>query len=210
MRCAALGDHAAEQAVRPWRAEQSGDAEATRRLAGDGDLARVAAEAFDVVAHPLERGNLVENAVDARVRELRAKALEVRESQRAEAVVDGYRHDVAVGGETRAVVPRYGALAVAVAAAVDPHQYGTPAVVQGRCLHLQRQAVLVPADRGRIGHATACDLRRGGAELAGVAHTRPGLKGLRGPEPAWTDWRCGVRNAGEQQDILLRATLHSP
>ena len=49
---AALGDGPVEQPGRGRRAEQRADAHAARRLAEDRDVAGVAAEARDVVAHP--------------------------------------------------------------------------------------------------------------------------------------------------------------
>ena len=53
--------------------------------------------ARDVVAHPLERADLVEDAEVARAGELRAEDLvEVQEAERAEPVVDAHDHDVAV------------------------------------------------------------------------------------------------------------------
>ena len=58
----ALQDRAAEQALGPRHREQRADAHRTGGLAGDGHRVRVAAERRDVVAHPLERRDLVEQA----------------------------------------------------------------------------------------------------------------------------------------------------
>ena len=61
----------------------------TRRLAEDRDVVRVAAERGDVVTHPLQCGDLVEQRDVARAREAVVEMVEVREAERAEPVVDG-------------------------------------------------------------------------------------------------------------------------
>ena len=54
-------------------AEQRADAVRARRLAEDRDVVGIAAEPGDAVAHPLERGDLVEDARVARARERRRR-----------------------------------------------------------------------------------------------------------------------------------------
>ena len=203
---AALRYGAREETLRPRRPEERRDAEAAGRLSCDGDPRRVAAEAGDVVPHPLERRDLVQDAVHAGGGELGAEARQVGEAQRPQAIVDGDGDDVAVRGEALPVVPGHGALAGPVAAAMDPHEYRAPPVVERRRLHVQRQAVLVPARWDGIGHSPGRDLRRSGAELARVAHAAPALVGRRRPEPPAVDGRGGIRNAGEQQYAVLLAS----
>ncbi len=68
------------------------------RLAKDGDIARITTEGGDVLLHPLEDSDLVEQA-----------AVGVSLAQREEAlgpdpIVDGHADD-AISGETTAVIP---------------------------------------------------------------------------------------------------------
>ena len=129
-RRAALRDRPREQPARGRRAEQHADTRAPRRFAEHGDALRVAAERADAVAHPLERGNLVEHAEISRARVLRAEQLgEVQVAEKTEAIVDRDHHDVAAGREVRAVVPRRVARAPYERAAVDPHYDGTRGIV---------------------------------------------------------------------------------
>ena len=58
----ALCDRPPEQPVGAGHGEQRADAHRTGRLAEDGDVAGIAAEGRDVVPHPLEGGDLVEQA----------------------------------------------------------------------------------------------------------------------------------------------------
>ena len=97
----ALGDGPPEQALGPGHGQERADAHGAGRLAEDRDVGRVAAEGRDVVAHPLERGDLVEQA------EVRIAVGEVEEALGADAVVDRHADD-AVAGEAAAVVGRAG------------------------------------------------------------------------------------------------------
>jgi hypothetical protein len=74
------------------------------------------AERADVVAHPLQRGDLVEQAP------VGGRALDVREPLDAHAVVEGDQHD-AVAREAGAVVLGKAGRADRVGAAVDPHHH---------------------------------------------------------------------------------------
>ena len=63
-------------------------------------FAGIAAEGRDVVAHPGERGDLIEQPGVRGARELFARQLgQVQEAERAEPVVDGHHHDVAAPHE---------------------------------------------------------------------------------------------------------------
>ncbi len=137
---AALGDGAAEQPGCARHRQQGDDAHRAGGLAGDGDAGRVAAEARDVVLHPLQGSDLVEQAGvgDA--------VAEEQEPVGAEPVVDRDAHD-AVAGEAGAVVLRDGAGAVGERAAVDPHQDRQAGVARVRCPDVQIEAVLA-ADGG--------------------------------------------------------------
>jgi hypothetical protein len=114
----ALQDRAAEQPARAVHRHQAGRAHGARRLAGDRHLVGVPPEGGDVVAHPLERRDLVEQPAV-----LRSAVAEQQEAVGAEPVVDRHRDD-AVPGEGRPVVHRHGAGPEHEGAAVDPHQHG--------------------------------------------------------------------------------------
>ena len=94
-----------------------------RALAEDGDVLRVAAEGRDVALHPLQRRDLVHQAVVAD-RLARPGGLGQRRvgevAERAQPVVDGHHHH-AVAGEVLAVIDP--ARAGPVAAAVDPDHH---------------------------------------------------------------------------------------
>ena len=76
-------------------AEQRADLSAAARLAEDRDVARIAAEARGVVAHPFERGDEIEHADIARLREaLAADGRQIEMAEDVEAVIDRDDHDV--------------------------------------------------------------------------------------------------------------------
>ena len=85
----ALRDGPAEQPGRPRHGQQRGDRPAARRLAEDRHPARVAAEGPDVVPHPLQRGDLVEQAP------VGGRALDLREALDAQPVVERHHDDTA-------------------------------------------------------------------------------------------------------------------
>ena len=104
----ALNAGAVEQAFARRHGEHGGRFRAAAGLAEDHDLRGIAAEAFDVVAHPFERRDQVHHARDARVGEFGRRA-EIGEMQIAvarEAMIHGDDHDVAEACELCAVVIR--------------------------------------------------------------------------------------------------------
>src|SRR5690606_26412917 len=106
-------DNPVEETFGEWGGPQNADALAAGRLAGDRHPIRVAAERGDVVADPLESGDLVEDAVVARCavagffREVGVR----EEAEHPQSVIDGDGEDVATGGERLAVIQRQGARA---------------------------------------------------------------------------------------------------
>ena len=102
---AALRDRLLEQSARLGQAEQRAHAHAARGLAEDGHVLGIAAEGRDVLAHPGERRDLVEDALVAGRRDAPAGQLvKAQEAERAEPVVDRHHHDVAALRERRSVV----------------------------------------------------------------------------------------------------------
>ena len=98
---AALGDRPPEQPPGAGHREQRAHAHASGRLAEDGDAPRIASERRDVLPHPLECGDLIEQT------EVGGSVTEVEKALGADAVVDGHA-DGAVTGEAAAIVGRTG------------------------------------------------------------------------------------------------------
>ena len=89
---------------------QRGDFSTTSRLTEDRDEIRVAAEAGDIVAHPLERGDDVEQARAARQREVGSHRIaEIRVTEHVEPMIDGHDDDVVRLREAGAVENAAGA-----------------------------------------------------------------------------------------------------
>jgi hypothetical protein len=97
-------DGAVEQVARRRHRQQRAHLPAAARLAEDRHVAGIAAEALDVVAHPLQRRQHVERAGIAGLGESRAAKLgEVHVAEDVEPLIDSYHHDVVMGGEIGAV-----------------------------------------------------------------------------------------------------------
>ena len=110
------------------------------RLAEDGDVVGIAAEHGNVVAHPLERCNLVEEAVVARhaIGRLCCQFWMGEETEHAEPVVDRDEHRAALSKNV-AVIKRLRATAIGVIAAMDPDHHrklATKPICVGRHPHV--------------------------------------------------------------------------
>jgi hypothetical protein len=101
---AGLGDGAMEKALGAIGGHERAGFEAAAGFAEDEDLAGIAAEGRDVVAHPFERGDHVEHAGDAAIRELFAVGGKVEVAEEVEAVVDGDDDNVTAFCEAHAVI----------------------------------------------------------------------------------------------------------
>ena len=95
----ALRDRPAEEPGGARHGQQRGDRSTARRLPEDRHPVRVAAERPDVVPHPLQRGDLVEQPPVGR------GAVDLRETLDAETVVERH-HDGPAPGQLAAVVLR--------------------------------------------------------------------------------------------------------
>ncbi len=95
----ALCDRAAEQAFSARHGDERAHAHCARRLAEDRHVAGITTECGNVVAHPGERSDLVEQT------EIGASLAELEKAFRTNAVVDAHTYDV-VARETAAVVAR--------------------------------------------------------------------------------------------------------
>ncbi len=201
-------DRAAEQALRRRRGEQCGDAHAPCALSGDRHLRRVPAECGDVLAHPFECSDLVEDADVARVAELDEVVGEVAEALHTEEVVDRHAHHP-VACEGRAVVHVFYPAACRERTTVDPDQHGQTdsAGIRGPPVELRQSSPGgldgVPDLTEDAGHRRL-DAHR--AISRGVSFTVPRSSRYGWPESAITDrWRS-VRKTEEGMNAALVAS----
>ena len=167
--------------------EQVEDADGAGRLAEDGDVLGVAAEGGDVLLHPLERRDLIEEAVVAHesVGRLSRQGGVGQEAQRAQPVVDGDYHHTLLR-QLGPVVDGHGARPRLEAAAMDPehHGQGGRSIIlslhrrRGRP-HVQIEAILAGLTYGQIEGLSLRWLRAGRAESDAGALVGPRRHGLR-------------------------------
>ncbi len=178
----AFANHPVEQSAREGASRQQVGAPGAGRLAEDGDRLRIAAESRDILLHPLQGGDLIEQAEiggsgvigfpgQFRMRE---------ETEHAQAIVDGH-HDDTLPGQLFAIVGGHRRSPGGQRAAVDPHHHRELVIRRFGCrIDIQIQAVLfhrsrLGADAGRI----RTPLHADGGELRGLANAGPFGSGLR-------------------------------
>ena len=198
----ALGDRPVVEGIGRRCAEDRGDGSGAGRLATDGHLPGVAAEVGDVVVDPLQRGDLVADAVVLRSGEGGVEVAELHEAEHAEPVVDGHDDDVTLPSERGAVVGVAGT--GGVGAAVDPEEHRAAGPVRRRGVDVEEEAVLVPNDVARRQGARRGpgDLGRRGAETGGVVDAVPPADGYRWREAASPGGWLGVADAEELVDAV--------
>ncbi len=122
---AALHHRPVEQAVGPGHGQHRGHFAAAAGLPEDHHPVGVAAEALDILPHPLQGCGDVQHAGVARAGELRAQDLaQIGVAQDVQAVGDVDHHHLAAPGQLAAVVARVGARTGGVAAAMQPDHHG--------------------------------------------------------------------------------------
>ena len=151
----ALRDGAVEESSCERHRQQRRHDAATRRLARDRHVVRIAAERVDGVGHPAQRG---EDVAECRVgfvsstggavgdpARTRTACTEIGEAERAESVVQCHHHDVLRRREVGAVVDGLCACTENVCATVNPHHDRQPPVISRRARRrpdVEEQAVL--------------------------------------------------------------------
>ena len=192
---------------------------AAARLAERQYPARIAAEAFDVLAHPAQRGDDVHHPNRAGMRERRPLVGQVQVAERAQPVVDRHHHAVAEPRQLLAVVARRVARAAVEAAAVDVDQHRPlRRTVDGRGPDVQHQAVLAHAarldvehDQAAVGDGSAVrHLRRDLAVLIGVANAAPLRRRRRGHEAIGPGRVAAIAHALEHPDAAGRQATKPP
>ena len=116
----------ADQALTFVHGNKSADLGTASRLPHDGDIRWVATEGFDVVLHPFEGFDKVEDADIAGIGVARIDRREIGESNGAETVVDRDENGIAITTEVLAVVAiLFDAIAIGETTTVDPEEDGT-------------------------------------------------------------------------------------
>ena len=183
---AALGDGSAEQPAALRHRQQGRHAHRTRGLAADRDLRGIPAESRNVVLHPLQRRDLIQQPHVARA------VGSVQEALGLQSVVDRHAHDP-VAREGRPPVCGDRARTVHERPAVDPYVDRQP-----RALRVGRPDVEVEALLSRDDHLgqqrlvlrRIVPLRHRRAVLRRVPHTVPGRRRSGRLHPQLTE-RCG-------------------
>ena len=205
---AGLRDGLVEEAGRLGRAHQRGDGHAAGGLAEDGDVGGVAAEAGDVVAHPAQGGDLVAHAEVGLF-----QRGQVKESERAESVVDGDDDDIAALGEHRAVVEASSLPgADGEGAAVDPDHDRTGGVVCGGRPDVEEEAVLGLLLRGAAHQGIerlVGNLGGDWAEGLAVEHVVPAGMRSGDAEAQIADRRGGVGDASVDAEVVFGCAVDS-
>ena len=201
---AALEDGAPEQSLGAGHGQQRGNAHRASRLAEHRDVAGIAAESSDVVAHPGQGGDLVKQA------DVRVFVAGIQEAVGADPVIDRHADDP-VSCETAAVVPgrRPGAVELEHAAR-NPDHHRMAGRDRGRRPDIQRQAVLSTVrqlleeqlDAGRVRR-----LKRLGPERERISHAAPGNR-LRRTKTIGADRRRRVGDSFEDLHALVDPAAH--
>ena len=205
-----LGDGSVEEPVGLRRAHQVVDRDAAGGDPEDRDLVGVAAEPLDVVLHPLQGGDLVEQPEvgDRLLAALLRLGLERRVgevAEPAEPVAHRDQHDSLVD-QALGHLERQGAGAGLQAAAMDPHHDRQVGADVGRPVDVEVEAVL---HRVRVQRLLS-GLEAGRAELLRLQRARPVVGRLRRAPPQVADRRGGVRDAEPVADAVGLLTHHRP
>ena len=173
---AALDDGLVEQPLGARHGQQRAHLPAAAGLAEDRDIARIAAEAAGMLAHPFQRRDQVEHTGIAGLGEaLAARLRQIEMAEDVQAMVDRHDHDIVALREPGAVVARRVGRAVRERAAMQPDHHRAPRVVEAGRPDMQRQAIL--ADRQGIDrppHGRELRPLLGGRRLrraAGIGHS---------------------------------------
>ncbi len=197
-RGAALGDGALEQTLRQGRGLKDGDRCRAGRLAEDGDAVRIAAEGRDILLHPLQRRDLVEDALVAVDLALGGQFGMREEAEDAQTIVQRH-HDDAVTRHVHAVIERLLGRTAVIAAAMDPyHDRKRLALGLRRRPDVEVEAVFAFGE-GDPGRRLPAGLR----ESRRRAHARPRHDRLRRAPAQIADRRRGIGDAEPDAHAVL-------
>ncbi len=187
-------------------------AHCARRLAVDGDVLGIASESGDVLVHPLEGRDLVENADVRRRASIGGQPAQIEETESSEPVVEGDQHD-SRACEPGPVVEKRGAGAEHVGTSVQIDHHRPASALGRRAPDVEIEAVFRDpaanhpeqlADRSRFG----AHLRRHPGEVLRKPCSRPRLRWLGWREAELPNRGPGVGNTPKDADPLLDAAAH--
>src|SRR5438270_13653500 len=171
----ALGNHPAKQPSGAWHRQQCGSTHASRRLADDGDLARVASKSGNVLLHPFKGRHLVKQPQVGR------PFAYIEEPVWPQTIIEGDAYD-AVAGKVRPIMGGDGARPILEGAPLNPDQHRQSAFPSIRRPDIEVQVVLT-WDRWfwqeDIKRGAISGFGGGGTEVQRVPHAVPGRRGLR-------------------------------
>ena len=203
---AALQNGAPKEAGRLADGDQRRDAEGAGGLAENRDLAGIPAKGADVVLHPAQRSQLVEQP------EVGGAIPKPEEALRPQPVIDGHADD-AVAGKAAAVVDRDRARAPQKRSAGDPHDYRKVMRAGVGRPDVEIQAVLATDSRVAQHLPERFGIRRlgrNGPVLVRRSHFGPRLRRLRWPKAVGAERRGREGNPLERRDAIADATLDRP
>ena len=204
---AALDERPVEEALGSRRDHEALHMVCASRLAEDRDVARISAKGQDVVAHPFEcLDDVQQGRVAATGEVLAADIGEIEEPQHTQAVLDRHNHDIAASRQSCTVVLAVARAAADVAAAVDPHHHRSAASVGRGCPHAQCQTVLVHHVGTALGGVEIVKMRASWREVVRATWACPGLHRCGRLEPQRSHRGCRERQAEEG---LYRVTAAS-
>jgi hypothetical protein len=190
MRRPALRDRPPEQPLRAGHGEQGADAHRAGRLTEDGDVGGITAEGGDVLPHPLQGRDLVQQA------DVRDAVAQSEEPFGPWTPVDDHADDAVPGEMTAVVCHRRADLEHA---ALDPHHDRQPGCPRVRRPDVEVQAVLT--GRGgpdRLHAQRRSHLGRLRSQSGGVTDATPGFDRLWRAEPVGAERRCRIGDAQER------------
>ena len=211
---AALRNRPVKQAAGRRHRHERADLPTTAGLPEDRDVAGVATERGDVVAHEFQCRDDIEHANVGGGRPLAAVLGQVQEAEQVQAVVDRDRHHVVLPREFPALVDPVAARTAAKAAAVQPHHDRPASRGRIRRPDVHDQAVfakrLARVGRQHLRRLTAKDLRRAFAPPCRLAHTGPRLALLRREESTGAGGRGRVRHSLEDVYAVVDVAAQRP
>src|SRR5947209_2231505 len=200
---AALDDCSLEEPLRAGHGHQRSYFPSTSRLPENRHQVRVAAEIFDVFAHPVQGGEDIQHSHAAGKSELGTSNLtQVSGAQHIQPVIDAHQYYVIFVGKIDAVVYCSRARTGRESASMQPyHHWPFAPVAQFRGKHVQNEAVFTVF---RSSRSTVHNLRRGGPVCKGVAHAFPLHRLCRWHEAVLASRCATVWNTFEDFDIIQR------
>src|SRR6266496_3864408 len=201
-----LGDGSAEETCCPGHRHQRGDAHPARRLAKDRDVRGITTEGGDVLLHPGECGDLIEQT------EVGNAVSQEEEAIGSETIVEGDADD-SIAGETRAIIGWHGSRSVGKGAPMNPDHDRQPRLSQVWGPDIEVQVILTGDIYLRYKHIVGRNIWRLGrcrAIAERFAHAIPGLRWpWRLKSIGINRWRR-VRDSFKCRHSIRRAPMHSP